>query len=236
VYTVLVVDDEEILLNMLQRQLKSEGYDVLTALDGLSALSLARRHRPDLAILDIAMPGMDGLDLCRRLREDLMLEDLLILFLTHRDDIADRVEGLDVGGDDYLPKPFDTSELLARVRALLRRVPGGGHDAPTREQALCVGDLELDAARCTATVAERSLELTPVQLDLLYHLMSHPDQVFGADQLLVQVWGYAPGTGDTSLVRWHVKNLRDRLEPDPSNPKYLCTVPRHGYLVRSADA
>ncbi len=228
--TVLVVDDEKILVNLLQRQLRSEGYEVLTALDGLSALSLARRHHPDLAILDISMPGMSGLDLCTRLREDPTLEDLAILFLTQRDRVADRVDGLDSGADDYLPKPFDTTELLARVRALLRRVGSDGMEDDEGDRTLTVGDITLDPARCVVKCDDEEAELTPVQLDLLYHLMSHPGEVFGADQLLVQVWGYAPGTGDTSLVRWHISNLRNRIEDDPSSPTRLRTVPRQGYV------
>lgn len=161
-----------------------------------------------------------------------MLEDLLILFLTQRDRVADRVEGLETGADDYLPKPFDTGELLARVKALLRRRKPSCATEQTGEQVLTVGDLKLDPARCTVEVDGETHELTPVQLDLLYHLMSHPGEVFGADQLLAQVWGYAPGTGDTSLVRWHIKNLRNRFEADPSSPKHLCTVPRQGYVLR----
>lgn len=233
--TVLVVDDEEMLVNLLRRQLDTQGYEVLTATDGLSALSIARRHRPDLVILDISMPGLSGLDVCERLRGDLMLEHILILFLTGRDEVQDRVKGLETGADDYLPKPFDTNELLARVRALLRRIRTEDEDR-AEDAVLHVGAIELDPAGCTASVSGDTFELTPVQFDLLYHLMSHPDEVFAADQLLVQVWGYAPGTGDTSLVRWHIKNLRNRIEDEPSEPKYLCTVPRHGYVLRSEEA
>lgn len=221
------------MLNLLQRQLKSAGYEVLTASDGLSALNLARRHRPDLIVLDITMPGMSGLDVCRRIRDDHVLQDVLILFLTSRNEVEDRVQGLDTGADDYLPKPFDTNELLARVRALFRRSERQKATGETGDHALHVGPVQLEPARCVARVRDDEYELTRVQFDLLYHLMSHPNEVFAADQLLVQVWGYAPGTGDTSLVRWHIKNLRNILEEDPSSPQFLCTVPRQGYVVRA---
>ncbi|MFW5869185.1 MAG: response regulator transcription factor [Armatimonadota bacterium] len=234
--TVLVVDDEEMLVNLLRRQLQTADYDVLTALDGLSALRLARRHRPDLVVLDIAMPGADGLDVCRRLRDDPALSDVLILFLTRRDEVADRVEGLETGGDDYLPKPFNTEELLARIRALLRRSSAEIRANEPEEKVLRVGSLELDPARCVVRVAGEPVDLPPVQFDLLYHFMSHPHEVFASDQLLVQVWGYVPGTGDTSLVRWHIKKLRTQIEPDPSNPRHLRTVPRQGYVLTSPDA
>jgi len=228
---VLVVDDEEMLVNLLRRQLQTEGYEVFTAMDGLSALRLARRHQPDLILLDIAMPGTDGLEVCKRLRQDPALRDIMILFLTCRDDVSDRVEGLETGADDYLPKPFNTEELLARVRALLRRSSVDAPEDEAEERLLRVGPLELDPARCVVRIDGKTSELPPVQFDLLYHFMSHPNEVFAAEQLLVQVWGYVPGTGDTSLVRWHVKKLRNQIEPDPSNPRILCTVPRQGYVL-----
>ncbi|MFP4248524.1 MAG: response regulator transcription factor [Armatimonadota bacterium] len=233
--TVLVADDERLIVNLLRHSLQDEEYDVLTAGDGLSALRLARQHRPDLVILDIAMPGASGLDVCRQLRDDAILRDVLILFLTSRNAVADRVEGLEIGADDYLPKPFDTEELLARVRALLRRSTSDRTDDAPDSHVLRAGALELHPARCAVRVRDEEIELTPVQFDLLYHLMSHPNKVFPAERLLVEVWGYAPGTGDTSLVRWHVKNLRQRIEENPSHPKSLCTVPRQGYVLRSPE-
>ncbi|MFO8081824.1 MAG: response regulator transcription factor [Armatimonadota bacterium] len=233
--TILVADDETLIVNLLRRSLQGEEYDVLTATNGLSALRLTRRHRPDLVILDIAMPGASGLDVCRQLRDDAMLRDILIIFLTSRDEVADRVKGLEIGADDYLPKPFDTEELLARVRALLRRSTPDMADDASASHVLRAGALELHPARCAVRVTDQEAELTPVQFDLLYHLMSHPNEVFPAERLLVEVWGYAPDTGDTSLVRWHVKNLRQRIEEDPSDPRYLCTVPRQGYVLRSPE-
>ncbi len=232
---ILVVDDEEMVLSVVQHALQDHGFEVLTASDGPTALNLARRHQPELVVLDINMPGMDGLEVCRRLRGDPVIGDVLILFLTQRDEVDDRVKGLEMGGDDYLPKPFDAEELVARVRAVMRRMSRVRRDETAEAQVLRVGGLTLNAATREAEVDGRRVPLTPVQLDLLYHLMAHPGEVFGAEQLLVQVWGYAPGTGDPSLVRWHMKNLRERLEEDPSSPLYLHTVVRHGYVVRAPE-
>jgi len=161
--TILVADDEALIVNLLRRRLQDEGYDVLTAADGLSALRVARQHRPDLIVLDIAMPGASGLDVCRQLREDALLSYVLILFLTSRDQVADRIEGLEIGADDYLPKPFDTDELLARVRTLLRRSTSAKATGASETHILRAGDLELHPARCAVAVLGEEVELTPVQ-------------------------------------------------------------------------
>ncbi|HBY95270.1 MAG: response regulator transcription factor [Ardenticatenaceae bacterium] len=231
---ILLVDDEQDLVWAVRHSLCDEGYEILTAYDGLEALAVARRHRPDLVILDIVLPGLNGLQVCRRLRRDPTLAAVPILFLTVHSTIDDRVAGLDEGADDYLIKPFDLRELKARVRALLRR----GH--PTRDEGqasngrnplLVVGALALDSHSRQAHVAEKSVQLTPAEFDLLRYLMIHPGEVFSSQQLLLQVWGYDPETAEPGLVRWHIRNLRTKIEPDPSDPLYIRTVPRHGYIL-----
>ncbi len=231
---ILVVDDEHNLVWALRHSLNDEGYEVLTAYDGLEALSVARRQRPDLIILDIVMPRLDGLEVCRRLRRDPILAAVPILFLTALSTTDDRVMGLDEGGDDYLVKPFDLPELKARVKALLRRCrlapeeePGHGKD----RGSLVVGGFTLDLHTCQVCVGEKIVQLTPTEFDLLRHLMTHPGELFTSQQLLEHVWGYPPESATPGLVRWHVKNLRTKIEPDPSNPIYLRTVPRHGYIL-----
>ena len=233
---ILVVDDEDLVLSVVRHSLRGEGYEVFAAADGRSALSLARRHLPDLIILDINMPGLNGLEVCRRLRQDPALEATPILFVTGRIAVKDRVEGLDQGGDDYLPKPFDIGELTARVRALLRRAEHAGREGSEAEGAasVLVGRLRLDLRSRQATVGRSTMALTPTEFDLLHHLMTHPDEVFSTEELLQQVWGYHPGTGDTSLVRWHVRNLRAKIERDPAHPRFIKTVPRHGYTLVGA--
>lgn len=231
---ILLVDDEQDLVWAVQRSLSDEGYEVLTAYNGVEALAVARRHRPDVVILDIVMPLLDGLQVCRRLRRDLTLATVPILFLTERSAIEDRITGLDEGGDDYLIKPFDLQELKARVRALLRRrrsAPEGGPGPKGQDSLLVVGPLTLDLHTCQASVGEKTVQLTPTEFDLLHHLMSHPGEVFSSPHLLQQVWGYPPETADPGLVRWHIKNLRAKIEPDPAHPVYLRTVPRHGYIL-----
>ncbi len=231
--TILVVDDEHAVLSLVERCLCREGYEVFTATNGARAISLARRVRPDLVILDINMPGMDGLAVCHQLREDATLCTVLVLFLTERDAVEERVRGLNAGADDYLPKPFDLEELTARVRALLRRAHDGEQPAGD-EPCLCVGEIVLDAASRDATVRGAHVPLTPIQFDLLACLMVHAEQVLSSEQLLQRVWGYAPGTGDSGLVRWHIMKLRDRLEGDPASPRHIKTVPGHGYMLTSS--
>jgi DNA-binding response OmpR family regulator len=231
---ILLVDDEQDLVWAVQHSLSDESYEVLTAYDGVEALTIARRHRPDLVILDIVMPHLDGLQVCQRLRRDPTLAAVPILFLTGRSAIEDRITGLDEGGDDYLVKPFDLQELKARVRALLRRrrsASEGGPGSEGQDSLLVVGPLTLDLHTCQASVGEKTVQLTPTEFDLLHHLMIHPGEVFSSLQLLQQVWGYPPETADPGLVRWHIKNLRAKIEPDPANPVYICTVPRHGYIL-----
>jgi len=229
---VLVVDDEQDLVWAVQHSLGDEGHEVLTAYDGVEALTVARRHHPDLVILDIVMPRLDGLQVCRRLRRDPTLAAVPILFLTVRGAIEDRIKGLDEGGDDYLVKPFDLGELKARVKALLRRARSAPKEdlASARGPLLVVGPLAVDLQTCQVQVGENAAQLTPTEFDLLFHLMAHPGEVFSSQQLLQQVWGYPPRTGDPGTVRWHIKNLRNKVEPDPAHPAYILTVPRHGYM------
>lgn len=233
---ILLVDDEQDLVWAVRHSLSDESYEVLTAYDGVEALTIARRHRPDLVILDIIMPHLDGLQVCQRLRRDPTLAAVPILFLTERSAIEDRITGLDEGGDDYLVKPFDLRELKARVRALLRRgrsAPEGRPGFPGFEgqDSLVVGPLTLDLRICQVGMGEKTVQLTPTEFDLLHHLMIHPGEVFSSQQLLRQVWGYPPATADPGLVRWHIKNLRAKIEPDPAHPVYIRTVPRHGYIL-----
>lgn len=228
---VLLVDDETDMAWAVQQSLEAEGYQVLPAQDGLEALELARQHHPDLIILDIVMPGLDGLQLCRRFREDPALEQVPILFLTVRKAIEDRIRGLDHGADDYIIKPFDLGELSARVRALLRRtMPSRSESAEENRPYLEVGPLTLNGRNYQVQVRNRWVQLTATEFNLLHFLVSHPDEFFSSEQLLQQVWGYAKGTAELSLVRWHMKNIRGKLEADPSNPAIIRTVPRLGYI------
>jgi len=229
---ILLADDEPDLVWALRHSLADEGYEVFIAHDGMQALSLARLHRPDLIILDIVMPGLDGLEVCRRLRRDPALAACPILFLTVRSDIEDRVTGLDEGGDDYLVKPLNMRELKARVRALLRRgrPTTGEAMGPGQDFMLIVGPIALDLHRRQVRVGKKAMQLTPAEFILLHYLMVHPGEVFSSYQLLHEVWGYAPGALSTSVVRFHIKNLRFKIEPDAAHPIYIRTLLRHGYM------
>jgi DNA-binding response OmpR family regulator len=232
---ILVVDDEQDLVWAIRHSLKDEGYEVLTAYDGVEALTVAQSHRPDLVILDIVMPRLDGLQVCRRLRRDLTLGAVPILFLTVRSAVEDRIEGLSEGADDYLVKPFELDELKARVRALLRRgrhAPEGSPETQSRD-SLMVGHLTLDLRSRQVRVGEKTMQLTSTEFDILYFLMRHPCEVFSSRQLLRQVWNYPPESADPGLVRWHMKNLRAKIEPDPGHPVYVYTLPHRGYILKA---
>jgi len=209
--TILIAEDERDLNNLLRRHLEDEGHRVLQALDGPSALLLARRERPDLVILDWMLPGLDGLEVCRRVRRDSIVP---ILILTARSEEVDRVLGLEVGADDYLTKPFSVRELLARVRALLRRIELD-RDANTAEAAPAVlqaGPLRVDVAGHVASLDGTPVELTPKEFDLLALLVRNPGRAFARDYLIEKVWGY-DAAGSDRTVDTHVLRLRRKLGP-----------------------
>lgn len=229
---ILLVDDEPDLVWAIRHALDNEGFRVFTAHDGVEALSLVHEERPDIIVLDVMMPRMDGIQLCYYLRHNPLLASIPILFLTVRNAVEDRIKGLDGGGDDYLAKPFDLGELKARIRALLRRGRSTKDEAPVENQniQLSIRDITLNLLSHEASVGTKEIQLTPAEFSLLRHFMSHTGQVFSSQQLLQQVWGYTPELAEPGLVRWHVMNLRIKIEPDPTHPIYIRTVPHHGYM------
>jgi two-component system, OmpR family, response regulator MprA len=223
VKTVLIVDDDEKLLNMLHRTLLYEGFTVLTASNGRQALMYVQTHHPDVIILDWLMPEMDGIEVVKRLRAE---EDrTMILMLTARDAIENRVEGLDSGADDYLVKPFAPAELLARVHALLRR-----SDANNRDEPLGYADLHLDPATREAQRGGRAFELTPTEFDLLHYFLRNPRQVLQRGQILNEVWGYDFG-GDDNVLEVYISYLRKKTE-GAGEPRLIQTVRGVGYALR----
>ena len=224
VKTVLVVEDEPSLASTLSYNLRKNGFNVMSASDGVSGLQAARRDNPDIIVLDLMLPKMDGLELCRRLRVD---SDVPILMLTARSEELDRVVGLEMGADDYLTKPFSMRELMARVRALLRR--SGARRSPAEETSrITAGGLELDLRGRTVRRAGREVALKPKEFDLLFFLARNAGQVFTREQLLENVWGYE-FFGGSRTVDVHVRWLREKLEDDPAHPRYLLTVRGVGY-------
>ncbi len=224
--TVLVVDDEEPLRNLVRQYLEREGFGVLTAPDGVTALDLARRHAPTVVVLDWMLPGLDGLEVCRRLRT---FSDAYVIMLTAKAEELDRIIGLEVGADDYLTKPFSPRELVARVRAMLRRPrTGAGAPAPEGAPPQRFGDLLLDAARREVTLREAVVPLTALEWTLLSTLAGYPGRVFTRAQLLERVWG-PDYFGDDHVVDVHIANLRKKLGDDPAAPRYIETVRGAGY-------
>lgn len=223
--TVLVVDDEPKIVRIARDFLERGGFTVLTASDGTSALSLARTARPDLIVLDLALPGVDGLDVTRALRKD---SEVPIIMLTARADEADRLIGLELGADDYIVKPFSPKELVARVRAVLRRSQGVRAGA----EVIHAGDMTLDVPRMRASVGEKSVNLTPTEFQLLAVLARQPGRVFTRGQLLDAVRGVAVESYERAIDA-HIKNIRRKLEADPHRPQYVLTV--HGIGYRFAD-
>jgi two-component system, OmpR family, alkaline phosphatase synthesis response regulator PhoP len=222
---VLVVDDEENLVELVQGYLQRDGFDVLTAGDGPSALALTRDERPDLIVLDLMLPGIDGLEVCRRVRQ---FSDAYILMLTARAEEVDKVVGLSVGADDYLTKPFSPRELVARVQAMLRR-PRSSTAEPDPPAPRRLGDLVVDTARFEVLKRGEPVALTARELSLLATLAAHPGHVFTRAQLLERVWGSA--LYDGHVVDVNIGNLRRKLEDDPTRPRWVQTVRGVGYRL-----
>jgi two-component system alkaline phosphatase synthesis response regulator PhoP len=241
---ILVVDDEEVLVETIAYNLEQSGYQVETAATGVSALEAAHRESFDLIVLDIMLPGMDGLEVCRQLRREDRTATVPIIMLTAKSEEIDKVVGLEVGADDYVTKPFGRRELLARIRALLRRADypvgeertlaqDGSSDAlPPARAELVGGPLRIDQAGRRVNCRGQELELQPKQFDLLTYLVRNRGTVLTRDQLLHNVWGY-DYAGDTRTVDVHVRWLREKLEEDPANPKLIQTVRGVGYVFRS---
>jgi len=224
---ILVVEDETKIARLVRDYLEHAGFEVLVAGDGDAALANVRRSRPDLVVLDLGLPGRDGLDVARTLRRT---SDVPIVMLTARGDETDRVVGLELGADDYVVKPFGPKELVARVRAVLRRTETARAGGP---EVLRVADIEVDVGRMRVAVAGRPVELTPTEFQLLATLVREPGRVFTRGQLLDAVHGVAFESYERA-VDAHVKNIRKKLEPVPGRPRYLLTV--HGVGYRFADA
>lgn len=220
---VLVVDDEPAILELVSFNLKKEGYDVVTAADGKSALEVFVTEKPDLVVLDLMIPEPDGYEVCKLIRAQSAVP---VIMLTARGEEQDRVRGLDLGADDYVVKPFSPRELLARVRAVLRRSP-----VVQETDRLVAGDLVIDSERHQVTIAGELVELTPKEFDLLKMLAENAGRALERDFLLEKVWGYA-FAGATRTLDVHIRRLRQKIDDDPQNPRYIETVHGVGYRFR----
>lgn len=226
---ILVVDDEESISKLVEYNLQQAGFEVSTADSGTRAMEiLATPPRPDLIVLDLMLPGIGGMELCQRLRKDGVTTP--IIMLTAKDDEVDRILGLEMGADDYVTKPFSPRELVARVKAVLRR--SGDESGGQEEGVYHCGEIILDTNRYDVSIRGERVDLTPREFELLHYLAKHMGRVMSRDHLLDKVWGYE-FAGDTRIVDVHISHLRDKLERDPKQPEYIKTVRGVGYkLVR----
>lgn len=250
--SILVIEDDEIVARTIERCLRGGDFQVQLTNSGLEGLQAARQDIPNLVILDVIMPGMDGYAVCREMRADPLLNEVPILFLTAKTKDEDKIIGFTAGADDYLGKPFNVDELILRIRAILRRtqrlqnqsraenVPEAVLESESpvpdpfsqTERIISVGDYSLNTRSYEFTGPKSGkIRLTPVQYELLYHLMNHPGEIFSPARLLDEVWDYPSDAGSPDLVRVHIKNLRERIEDDPRNPKFILTIAGYGYTV-----
>ena len=245
---ILVIEDDEIVARTIERCLRGGDFRVRLSSSGVEGLRSARREIPQLVILDVIMPGMDGYAVCREMRADPFLADVPILFLTARTNDEDKITGFTAGADDYLGKPFNMDELILRIHAILRRTRRAesskveaarsdvqpGARAPERDDRLIViADYSLNTRTYEFSGPSCGrIRLTPVQYDLLYHMMNHPGEIFSPARLLDEVWDYPSDAGSPDLVRVHIKNLRERIEADPRNPVFIKTIAGYGYTIQ----
>lgn len=220
---ILIIEDEEPIAESVGYSLQSEGFEVLTAGDGLEGLASARENRPDLIILDLMLPKLSGLDLCRILRKE---SKVPIIMLTAKTEEVDRVVGLELGADDYVTKPFSLRELIARIRAVLRRASGAPDDS--EDVKMEIGDVTLDTGRRRVTVKGKPVHLPLKQFELLRLLMTHKDKVLSREFLLQNIWN-TDRSYDTGTLDVHIRWLREKIEQDPSSPRYIKTVRGVGY-------
>jgi two-component system alkaline phosphatase synthesis response regulator PhoP len=228
---ILVVDDDKQIARLVQSYLEKAGYTILTAYDGEDAMRVIRRERPDLIVLDLMLPKRDGYEITKWLRADQALSATPILMLTARVEDGDKILGLELGADDYLTKPFNPREVVARVRAILRRTTA----TPSAPHVLLVGDLQLDVDRHTVMMGERAIETTPTEFTLLRILMENPNRAFTRGELIEKALGYSY-EGMERTLDTHIKNLRKKIEDDPSDPQYIETVFGVGYRLREDEA
>ncbi len=223
--TILVVDDDPTIRDVLERYLRREGFAVLTAADGKTALQKACSEKPDLVVLDLMLPHVDGWEVCRRLRAE---STVPVLMLTARGEEYERILGLGLGADDYVIKPFSPGEVVARIKAIFRRIEMARASTGPSQDIIRAGEIVIDPSAHQVTVSGRPVALTAREFDLLHFLASYPRQVFSREQLLDQVWGYTYA-GETSTVTVHIRHLREKLESDPANPCLIETVWGVGY-------
>jgi two-component system, OmpR family, response regulator RpaA len=248
--SVLIIEDDKIVGKTIERCLRGGDYTVRIAETGVEGLQAARRAVPDIVILDVVMPGMDGYAVCNEMRHDALLALVPILFLTARAKDEDKINGLSAGADDYMTKPFNVDELLLRLKAILRRTQGqaaatppgtaplsgggGKPEAKADKKIISIGGYSLNTQSYEFSGPQMArFRLTPIQYDLLYHLMTHPGEIFSPSRLLDEVWDYPSDAGSPDLVRVHIKNLRERIEADPKNPVFIRTVPGYGYTIQT---
>ncbi|MFV0560524.1 MAG: response regulator transcription factor [Enterococcus sp.] len=224
---VLVVDDEPSIVTLLTFNLEKDGYAVTSAMDGKEGLDLALDREFDFIILDVMLPSMDGMDITKKLRQE--KNDTPILLLTAKDEQIDRILGLEIGADDYLTKPFSPREVLARMKAIFRRIePRKQENIETQEELLTVGQITADLANYQVTVGPHPIELTPKEFELLVYFMKRKDRVIDRDTLLERIWNF-DFAGQSRIVDVHISHLREKIEKDPKRPKYLLTVRGFGY-------
>lgn len=229
--TVLIVDDETHIVELVKFNLEKEGYRALVARDGLEAYNKAKKDKPDLIILDVMLPGMDGFEVCRMIQKDAEICDTPIIMLTARSEEIDKILGLEIGADDYITKPFSPRELIARVKARLRRIPKKPVQPAEIKGVIKADGLVIDPDRFEVTLLGKKLDLTPKEFELLRFLAGSRGRVLTRDFLLENIWGYEY-IGDSRTVDVHIRHLRQKIEHDPTYPKYIETVRGIGYKFK----